>query len=175
MRTTRGVFALDKHPKAHSPFSLICKPVTPQTLGRLADRPIVWGRKPVSVSPANPAAGVLRTTYGLVAGMTGTGTHCTRKEMGRAAGARRSERMPRPPSNRGEGRGQLRVRPRDWGALNGRALRPSARPLGRPFFGRCAVFLPRWRRLRDGTAPSPSMRGRSGGHGRAPRRGTACL
>jgi hypothetical protein len=46
-----------------------------------------------------------------------------------------------------QGRGLLHARPRDYGALNGRALSRSDRPLRRRFFGRCAVFLPRPRRL----------------------------
>jgi hypothetical protein len=37
----------------------------------------------------------------------------------------------------------------DYGALNGRALSLSDRPLRRRFFGSGAVFLPRTRRLGD--------------------------
>jgi hypothetical protein len=72
-------------------------------------------------------------------------------ELRRAAGARHVKKCPDLHSNRGEGRGLLRARPRAWGALNGR-VQLFDRPLGRPFFGRCAVFLPRSRRL-DGAMP----------------------
>jgi hypothetical protein len=158
--TTRSAFAVLAH---------FANRLPPQTLGRLADRPIIWGRKPLSVSTAHPAAGVLWTIYGLVAGMTGT--HCTPTEIGTAAGAWRSKRMPRPPSNRGEGRGPLRARPRAWGVLDGGALKLFDRPLGRPLFGRCAVSLPRSRRLRDGTVLSPLL-DNAGQERRAGARGT---
>jgi hypothetical protein len=80
-----------------------------------------------------------------------------KQETGRRASAagvgRQKKRCPDLQSNRGEGRGLVRVRPRAWGALNGRPLKLFDRPLGRPFFGRCAVLLPRSRRLGDGAAP----------------------
>jgi hypothetical protein len=117
--TTRSAFARSRS---------CCEPVTPQTLGRPASDHL---GSQTGIRLARPSRGGRASDDTRPRRRDDGDPHCTRTEMGTAAGRVALKKNPPTSSNRGEGRGPLRARARAWGALNGRALKLFDRSLGR--------------------------------------------